>query len=183
VLIHFVGGQDSWVLFDTEVNGKVHAFLSDTPRTGFETKLKADRYAEYVVVQGLSAEGEVLGVSKVTTTVVREGSYADDDLVDEDEEEEMSGEETDEMDEENESGADEDDFDTACERLGEDLSTAFHATIRILTNPITEISIGSVAGLVAVIGVFVWMQKRGFGSLLGRGKYSLLSHPESEEDV
>ena len=62
----------SWILYKTDNRGNRSTAqpVATLPRTGFETALKYDGYATYVVVEALDRSGQALGRSKVVKTIV-----------------------------------------------------------------------------------------------------------------
>ena len=62
----------TWKLYKTDQYGKSGGKgpVTTLPRSGFETAFRIDKYASYVVVEGLDKQGKVLGKSNVAKTIV-----------------------------------------------------------------------------------------------------------------
>lgn len=62
----------SWNLYKTNREGRSGTTppTASVPRSGFETSLRYDGYAKYVVVEALDSSGQVLGTSRVVKTVI-----------------------------------------------------------------------------------------------------------------
>ena len=63
----------TWNLYKTNVRGETDNVepVASLPRSGFETSLKMDGYATYVVLEALDKAGKVLGKSNVAKTAIR----------------------------------------------------------------------------------------------------------------
>lgn len=63
----------TWNLLHTSSNGRFSEIVASSPRQGFETQLRYDGFAKYVVAVGLDSNGKELGRSEVMLTRVPPG--------------------------------------------------------------------------------------------------------------
>ena len=64
------GTVDKWRVWHTDVQGELLEIASELPRKGFETAIRLKEYAGYVVAEALDKDGQTIGKSNVTQTLL-----------------------------------------------------------------------------------------------------------------